>query len=227
MPISTRYLEKLLPNSSFHIYNRTNNKEDLFKEDINRFHFLQNLNFYLKDYLDIHVYCLLGNHFHLLVTTKSIFEVREHLKAVPNSKLLNVHKSFLGTEDVHELELLFSKVVINQFRRFFLSYTLGINKMYNRSGNLFNRPFKRIAVNNRVYFLKLVLYIHKNPIKHGINESYTKYCWSSYQSYLGAKELIPLKKTKVNDLFNTKRNFIERHQDLEEYEDILEFLLEK
>jgi REP element-mobilizing transposase RayT len=227
MPVHKKYLEKLYPNKSFHVYNRTNNKEDLFKEEINRFHFLQNLNFYLKDYVDIHVYCLMSNHFHLLITTKSISAVRLKLKTYPNSSKLEIHKAFLSIENVEEIDEIYNKLIVNQFRRFFLSYTKGINRMYKRDGNLFNRPFKRIAVNDLGYLMKLVLYIHKNPDKHGLLEGFQEYQWSSFQSYIGQEDIIPLKKKKILDLFKTSSHFLDLHHSLNDYSDIQEFLLEE
>ncbi|GAB1855842.1 hypothetical protein MHTCC0001_06770 [Flavobacteriaceae bacterium MHTCC 0001] len=57
--------------SYYHIYNSGNNKEDIFIEEKNYNYFLQLLKKHIIPIADILSYCLLKNHFHLLVKTKS------------------------------------------------------------------------------------------------------------------------------------------------------------
>ena len=56
----------------YHIFNRTNNKEPLFRSAADRRFFLLKYKQYLSPYLHTFAYCLLGNHFHLLVQVKDI-----------------------------------------------------------------------------------------------------------------------------------------------------------
>ena len=46
----------------------------------------------------------------------------------------------------------------------FNRYPKAINKKYNRSGTLFEGPFKSIAVTKQEYLLHLCRYIHRNPV---------------------------------------------------------------
>ncbi len=62
--------EPLVEDTYFHIYNRGNNKENIFKEEKNYLYFLNLMNKYLVDICDIYAYCLLPNHFHLVLKTK-------------------------------------------------------------------------------------------------------------------------------------------------------------
>jgi REP element-mobilizing transposase RayT len=62
--------EKLIPGNYYHIYNRGINGEDLFKEAKNYPFFLKRLQKYLLPVSEIYAYCLLKNHFHLLVKIK-------------------------------------------------------------------------------------------------------------------------------------------------------------
>ena len=57
-----------------------------------------------------------------------------------------------------------------QFSNLFNAYTKAFNKRYNRTGTLFERPFKRILIENESYLKYLVYYIHHNPVKHGYDE---------------------------------------------------------
>ena len=53
-----------------HIYNRGINSENLFKEDRNYEYFLRKYSQYLSPVVDTFAYCLLKNHFHLLIRAK-------------------------------------------------------------------------------------------------------------------------------------------------------------
>lgn len=54
----------------YHITARGNEQKDIFREDIDREHFLGYLETAVRRYKAvIHVYCLMGNHYHLLLST--------------------------------------------------------------------------------------------------------------------------------------------------------------
>jgi len=55
----------------YHIYNRGNGNEKIFFAEKNYDYFLRQYKKYLSDYLETFAYCLLINHFHLLVRIKS------------------------------------------------------------------------------------------------------------------------------------------------------------
>ncbi len=65
------YKEPLQQGCMYHIFNRGNNKENIFKEPVNYIYFLKLCKKYIVPVADIHCYCLLPNHFHLLIHTKS------------------------------------------------------------------------------------------------------------------------------------------------------------
>ena len=66
--------EMALENGRFyHIYTRGINGTNLFYEERNYAYFLQKYGYYLHEVLDTYAYCLLGNHFHLLVRVKDVF----------------------------------------------------------------------------------------------------------------------------------------------------------
>ncbi len=59
--------QPLIPGSYYHIYNRGNNGENIFHEERNYRYFLQLYLKYIFPVADTYAYCLLLNHFHLLV----------------------------------------------------------------------------------------------------------------------------------------------------------------
>ena len=62
--------ESLSSDKFYHIYNRGNNKENVFIEEQNYAYFLLLIRRHLLPVSDIYAYCLLKNHFHILVKTK-------------------------------------------------------------------------------------------------------------------------------------------------------------
>jgi len=59
------------PFQYYHLYNRTNNDELLFKEKKNYLYFLGKYRRYLAEFVDTHAYCLMPTHFHFLIYIKS------------------------------------------------------------------------------------------------------------------------------------------------------------
>lgn len=179
----------LISGQYYHIYNRGNNGENLFFEERNYEYFFKLYIRYIYPIADTYAYCLMKNHFHLLVRIR-----------------LNTDLSGQSTPD-------YSK----QFSNLFNAYTKAINKTYQRSGNLFQRPFKRILVNSNSYLMNLVVYIHRNPHKHGFTDDFRTYPYSSYQT------IYQQKKSRINgqevmSWFQNPKLFVEAHDKLDELE---------
>ena len=63
-------MEPLLPDYFYHIYNHANGDDNLFREQENYRFFLQQYAKYINPIADTYAYCLMPNHFHLLVKIK-------------------------------------------------------------------------------------------------------------------------------------------------------------
>ena len=61
----------LEPDKYFHIFNRGNNYENVFYERKNYTFFLQRYKYYLAEHAQTFAYCLMPNHFHLLIKVVS------------------------------------------------------------------------------------------------------------------------------------------------------------
>ena len=60
----------LHPGQYYHIYNRGNNRENVFREERNYPYFLKLYAKYIEPIAETYAYCLLRNHFHFLVRIK-------------------------------------------------------------------------------------------------------------------------------------------------------------
>ncbi len=67
----------LLPETIYHIYNRGNNKQILYFQERNYDFFLRKVVKELQPHLDFLSYCLMTNHFHLMVCTKHDIDTRK------------------------------------------------------------------------------------------------------------------------------------------------------
>ena len=70
------------------------------------------------------------------------------------------------------------------------SYVYYYNWQYNRKGHLFQDRYKSEPVEDDVYFLTVLRYIHLNPIKAGIADDLVSYPYSSYTEYTKKEKLI-------------------------------------
>lgn len=180
-------LAPLIASNYYHFYNRGNNKENIFIEEENYYYFLMLLKKYLLPIVDIYSYCLLPNHFHLLLRIKD--------------------DSFLPVPYRND-----KKPIHQPFSNLFNAYTKAINKKYNRTGSLFQKHPKRVLIENEMYLRNLIVYINTNPSHHQISD-YTEYKFSSYQALVQARVTL-LKKEEVIELFDDVSNlkFVLRHK---------------
>ncbi|GAB3971422.1 hypothetical protein GCM10028806_21460 [Spirosoma terrae] len=190
------YYPPLVEEQYYHIYNRGNNGDNIFYQDRNYTYFLQKYDYYLSPYLETYAFCLLPNHFHLLVRIKAF------------SSLLETEKKLhSGTEYITVPERIISEL----FRRFFMSYAKSIKVQEQRTGSLFEKNFRRKWVNSDQYFTALVAYIHRNPQAHGMCTDFTQYPYSSYQRITDPKPTRLMKQSVLN-WFGGSEPYYQFHQ---------------
>lgn len=180
----------------YHIYNRGINGENIFKSDRNYLFFLKKISEFLIPVCDVYAYCLMPNHFHLLIKIKSDFELTSLIKPSVTTSI-----------GLHSPQKIFSK----QFAGIFNSYSQAFNREHKRHGALIESPFKRKLITSDKYLINVIIYIHQNPEKHGITDQFSKYNFSSYQSILSNSSTL-LKRDEVIELFDCRENFILSHQ---------------
>ncbi|MBI3787763.1 MAG: transposase [Ignavibacteriales bacterium] len=96
---SSKKLMDLYPHQYYHIYNRSNNNEDVFKSPENYLFFLQKYRHYFeKDFATL-AYCLMPTHFHFLIYIKS--ENVLHVKKNFGTLLSSYSKAINKKHDRH------------------------------------------------------------------------------------------------------------------------------
>lgn len=211
--------EPLQPGTFYHIYNRGNNKEKIFKEARNYAYFLKLFHKYISPVADTYAYCLLGNHFHFLIRTKGEDEIHENLNV--KGVIAGRNRTPLTLEGTYA-----SKLISNQFAKLFNSYTQSINKAYGRTGSLFENPFRRISVESDAYLSRLIAYIHRNPQKHGLIEDFTQYPHSSYQSHRFLEKPTKLRRDEVLKWFGDAQKYQSFHKIHQEEDGLKKYVIE-
>jgi REP element-mobilizing transposase RayT len=193
----------LEPEKFYHIYNRGIDGCSIFKKDSHYTKFLEKYAYHLVNVVETYAYCLLGNHFHFLVRIKSEEVIRNSFPHLVKS----------------EIDELISK----QFAHLFNGYAQYFNHATERTGGLFEAPFRRILVDSDSYFSRMVYYIHANPQKHSFLSDFRDYPYSSYHSHLSQKAT-KLERESVLSWFGDKDIYTTFHgslQDLSTIEDLM------
>lgn len=200
MPTNKKYLARFDFGRIYHIYNRVNDSEALFKNDEDKRYFLMLFDHYLSPLMEVFAWSLLPNHFHFVVRIKNCDEILLNLD--PGTKL-NCERRFITDANIECL-------VSMSFKRMFISYSLSFNKLYQRKGNLFQRQFKRVVVEKDHQFTRILVYVHLNAQKHKIVDNIENYRWTSYHITLGANKT-KLLRQEVLQWFGGREAFIKTH----------------
>ena len=72
-------------------------------------------------------------------------------------------------------------------QRVFNSYSKAFNRRYERTGTLFEGPYRAIPVTNEGYLLHLCRYIHANPARHGLVQRLEEWPYSNYPEWIGLR----------------------------------------
>ncbi len=155
--------------NTYHIYNRGNNRQTIFFTESNYVYFLQKVRKYVSPHCDLLAYVLMPNHFHFLI------HANEHTeKQLPDLRITR-------------------NVLSEGIRLLLSSYTKGINKQEQRTGNLIQQKTKSKCIsdskeiNYSDYGATCFYYIHQNPLRAGLVNKIEDWHYSSYRDYAGLR----------------------------------------
>jgi len=183
------------PENLYHIYNRGNNSQIIFFRRENYLFFLQKIRTYICPFADILAWCLMPNHFHLMVYIKFC--------ELPISELVT------GSHQLAN-QILKYRTLNDSISILLRSYTRAIQKQENMTGSLFQHRTKAICLTevsgvspvwfqttfgtiinipdpDMEYPQMCFNYIHQNPVKSGYVNSLLEWEFSSYRDYYGKR----------------------------------------
>lgn len=148
-------------NKLYHLYNRGNNRQKIFFNRDNYIFFLKKIRTHLFPHCNLFAYCLMPNHFHLLIQA--------------NEKSLELDKND-------------KSIFSGGLRTLLSSYTRAINIQEKRTGSLFtqNTHVKSLDSNDD-YGLTCFNYIHQNPYSAKLVDKIEDWEFSSFKDYAGRR----------------------------------------
>lgn len=200
-------MEKLQPNCSYHIFNHANGFENVFTVDENYRFFLEKYQQYILPIAETYAYCLLPNHFHLVVRIRRkeiLEEVFRNFKSTNFSKVQNFGK-------VEVTDNMIEYYISKQFANLFSCYTQSFNKVNKRRGSLFLKNFRREPIKNKAYFMNAVIYTHRNPVHHAFCDRYTDWSYTSFCEIKERNSQI-IEVDKLLRMFGGRDSFIDLHE---------------
>jgi hypothetical protein len=214
-------MQPLVPATIYHIFNHANGFENVFRQEENYRFFLEKYRLYITPVAETFAYCLMPNHFHLVVRVRKREVIEALIRNKSNfsfSKVSNFGKAE-KTIEIEDVDI--EKFLSKQFANFFSSYTQSFNKMYQRMGSLFIKNFKREVISTKEHFINAVVYTHRNPIHHGFCSSFTGWGYSSYLEFAGQKsDVVAVEKTVK--VFGSAAHFEQVHlENLEKFNQIV------
>jgi len=170
----------------YHIYNQGNNKQQIFFTKENYLFFLKKIRTYILPYADIFAWCLMPNHFHLMIL---------------------VNNTSIGiTNNNTERQRTINESIGIMLR----SYTNAINKQHNRTGKLFREKTKAECIDCKALIPSFIIdngiskinithpenqypqvcfdYIHNNPVKAQITKKAEQWEFSSAIDYKNIRD---------------------------------------
>jgi putative transposase len=160
----------------FHVFNRGNNRETVFYNKQNYEFFIQKIEKHISPYADILAWCLMPNHFHLMIEVLN----RDINGCKLNDAIGIALRSYAKAINIQE----------HRVGSLFQSGTKAQN-LTNPKGkiitsrNYFYGPAYIFQVHKSMYPMKCMEYIHENPVKAGLVKEPSQWRYSSYNEYLG------------------------------------------
>ncbi|HVZ98174.1 MAG TPA: hypothetical protein VG847_14930 [Chitinophagaceae bacterium] len=189
-------IQLLYPGGCFHIYNRGNNREIIFKAPENYNYFLSLWKKYIEPVAQTFCYNLLPDHFHFFIRVRESILFDEDLK---NNVI---------TDGLNKSNILTPGIIAKRFSNLFNAYAKAINKRYNRTGSLFQERFRRKEIINIHYYSSLIAYIVANAVKHGLVKKADEYPYGAYHTLVSERPTLLLR-NEVIEWFGGKQRFID------------------
>ncbi len=166
----------------YHIYNQGNNRQKIFFEDRNYAFFLEKVKKHILPHCDIFAYCLMPNHFHLMVRVNTVvfkMDTEKNQERTLSNSIAIMLRSYTRAINIQE------KTTGSLFRAktkaVCLTDPLKIprDRMRTSKGLLINREFPEFQHPQLCFD-----YIHQNPVKSGLVQHAQDWIYSSAKIYI-------------------------------------------
>lgn len=197
------------PGHIYHVYNRGNNSQTIFFTRENYLFFLEKLRKYILPHADVLAWCLMPNHFHLMISVNRVeVEIIDPMTLVHriNNQDSNITHPMNSSHRMSSKEPAKYRSLNDSIAIMLRSYTRAINKQYQKHGSLFEQHTKALCLTepqgvSPAYFnthfgamgnldlpetnyLNVCFdYIHLNPVSAKLVAEPEDWEFSSYRDY--------------------------------------------
>ena len=148
----------------FHVYNRANDRQTLFTDDCHYDRFMARIAVVMPQAASLLAYCIMPNHFHLLLSPRHELVVELRYDDKP-------------------LKRLPTKELSAAMQRILMGFTKGYNLKLSLTGSRFQQKTRCKHHSRSIAFG--MQYIHDNPVKAGFVDHPSEWGYSSYNEYAG------------------------------------------
>jgi putative transposase len=218
------------PGGIYHIYNQGNNRQVIFYTRENYLFFLRKIRNHILPYGNILAWCLMPNHFHLMVEVEVVAVPLSDGVATSQTAASISQGAIISRDAVISRGATSSRTPTNtgislnhSIGILLASYTRAINIQENTTGSLFRQKTKAICLNpingissnwyssfgsafmnvyiqEKQYPQVCFNYIHNNPVKAGLAKSPEDWEFSSYPDLKAMRNGDLVNQDRINEL---------------------------
>lgn len=193
----------------YHIYNQGNNGQKIFFDQKNYLFFLRKIKIHILPYADILSWCLMPNHFHLMIYVN---QLEAEFKVAASGSATQSRAPTITRVDSFQKSI---GIML-------ASYTRAINKQNRIKGSLFRQKTKAECLNHingitpsfyntnsgtkihidnpeEQYPQICFNYIHENPVRAKLVKNMTDWEYSSAKDYAGLRNGTLINKEKASE----------------------------
>lgn len=219
--------ETTAPGEYYHVFNRGNNKNDIFFDDKDRARFL-----FLITHLQSPIsFKNISREVRLFVQSRALHSCvdQDLMTEICRNRYIELVAFALMPNHFHLLICEVQENGISQYMHKILTgYAKYLNTKHEKSGHVLQGPYRLVHVDSNEQLMHLSAYIHRNPRDlRGWRNKEHGYPWSSYQDFIGTNRWGELLNTNsIHEQFESKeeyRQFVETSgtKDRDMLEDVL------
>ncbi len=195
----------------YHIYNRGNNSQTIFFNHDNYLFFLQKIKSHITPFADILAWCLMPNHFHLMVYVNHV-----EIEVLNIGSFISNNQGSASSEGFNQSDALtYGKAKLRTLNDsigiMLRSYSRAIQKQQSFTGSIFQKKTKAICLTDikgitpawfqteyctviniidpeKEYPQICFNYIHENPVNAHLVKMPEEWEFSSYKDYSGKRK---------------------------------------
>jgi putative transposase len=176
----------------YHVFNRGNNREMIFYEEYNYQFFIEKIRSFIAPYADILAWCLMPNHFHLMIIVNRLIVNNVSI----NDSIGRMLSSY--TRAINNQEGRTGSLFQKKTKAVCLTKNFGITPAWYKQNGV-TIIFTKIP--DWEYPNVCMSYIHSNPVKDGLVERPENWEYSSFKEYISSKSSTLINKSIGSQYF--------------------------